>query len=105
LGLASGFGLTSGLGFGFKPGFATTFPVSFWISLVASLKMLSKISELSEKGSFSFLSSGFLSTIPETLTPIQAFGRNQHELFRRSVIDSSQESSFCISILNTFRRK
>jgi len=54
LGLASVFGLTSGLGFGFKPGFATTFPVSFWISLVASLKMLSKISELSEKGSFSF---------------------------------------------------
>ena len=65
LGLASGFGLTSGFGLGFKLGFAGTFPVSVLISWVASLKMLSKISELSEKGSFSFLSS-FLSTIPKT---------------------------------------
>jgi hypothetical protein len=91
-GLASGFGLTSGFGFGFKPGWATTCPVSFWISWVASLKMLSKISELSKKGSFCFSSSFFWSTIPETLTPTQAFGWNQDRLFPRFLLDSSQES-------------
>ncbi|NTV57630.1 MAG: hypothetical protein HGA74_10140 [Deltaproteobacteria bacterium] len=104
-GLASSFGLASGLGFGFKPGLAKTFPVSFWISLVASLKILSKISELSENGSFPFFSSGFLSTIPKNLTPIHALRRKQRGLFPYFLIDSSQESLFFLTILNIYHGK